>query len=353
LLPALLALVGGCSLSPPPNETISSLPHNVPAPADNPTRPEAIELGRALFWDPILSGDRDIACATCHHPAFAYTDGLAVSVGTGGHGVGPARAAGPGGRVKRNAMTVLGAAFNGLTFDGAAAPEQAPMFWDNRTASLEAQALGPIRSGVEMRGGHFSEDQILDEIVARLSGIPAYVAKFAAAFGEAVVSAATLAKAIAAFERTLVPTRSSFDRYLEGEDDAMTTSQIRGMHGFIAQGCSRCHSGPMLSDFQLHRLPVREVAPDSGDGSGRFRTPTLRMITHTAPYMHNGSIATLDGTIDFYHNVADTDPLLQGDVEPPLGGGDDLRAFFEALSDGTFDRTIPERVPSGLTPGGQ
>ncbi|MBX3204520.1 MAG: hypothetical protein KF764_05595 [Labilithrix sp.] len=353
LLSVALLLAIGCSLKPPASETLSSLPTSVPAPADNPTRPEAVELGRALFWDPILSGNRDVACATCHHPSFGYTDGLAVSVGVGGRGVGSARAAGPGARVARNSMSVLGAAFNGLTVDGAARPEAAPMFWDHRTASLEAQALGPIKNELEMRGNAFREDEILDELVARLSGIPEYVARFRAAFGAEGVTATTLAKAIAAFERTLVPSPTSFDRYMAGDDGAMTASQIRGMHGFIAQGCARCHSGPMLSDFKLHRLPVRESgAPDLGDGTGQFRTPSLRMITLTAPYMHNGTVTTLDGTIDFYHNLEVTSPLLEGDVEPPLGGGDDLRAFYEALSDGTFDRTIPERVPSGLPPGG-
>ncbi|MBX3198947.1 MAG: hypothetical protein KF850_35575 [Labilithrix sp.] len=353
LLCLALLVGGGCSLKPPHSETLSSLPRSVPAPADNPTKPEAVELGRALFWDPILSGDRDVACATCHHPDFGYSDGLAVSVGVGGRGVGSARAAGPGARVGRNSMSVLGTAFNGLSVDGAVPPEAAPMFWDHRTASLEAQALGPIKNELEMRGSAFSEDEILDELVARLTSIPEYVAKFEAAFGAEGVSATTLAKAIAAFERTLVPTPTSFDRYMAGDDGAMTASQIRGMHGFIGQGCARCHSGPMLSDFKLHRLPVAPSgAPDLGDGMGQFRTPSLRMITLTAPYMHNGTVTTLDESIDFYHNLEVTSPLLEGDVEPPLGGGDDLRAFYEAISDGTFDRTIPERVPSGLPPGG-
>ncbi|MCP3063674.1 hypothetical protein LXT21_33360 [Myxococcus sp. K38C18041901] len=351
----LSALLVGCTLTPAPSETLSSLPLVVPAPADNPTRPEVVELGRALFWDPLLSGNRDVACASCHHPDFGYSDGLAVSVGVGGRGVGRARADGPGARVGRNSLSVLFTAFNGLTTEGSVLPEDAPMFWDHRTASLEAQVLGPLKNALEMRGPAFAEDEILEELVRRLSGIPEYVDMFDAAFGPRGISETTLARAIAAFERTLVPTPTSFDRYLAGDDNAMTPSQIRGMHGFVAQGCSRCHSGPMLSDFKLHRLPVApgaSQAPDLGDGAGQFRTPTLRMVTLTAPYMHNGSVKTLDESIDFYHNLEVTDPLLEGDVEPPLGGGDDLRAFFEALSDGAFDRTVPERVPSGLRPGG-
>lgn len=337
-----LAAIAGCELTPTPPEAIDRLPGSVPAPADNPTSPEAVELGRLLFWDPILSGGRDVACATCHHPDFAYTDGLEVSIGVGG-------------RVLRNAPTVLATGWNGLTWEGAVAPELAPMFWDHRARSLEAQVLGPIRSELEMRGTTIAEDAILDELVARLEALPDYVTRFEAAFGAEGVSATTMAKAIAAFERTLVPRDSSFDRYLAGDDDAMTAPQLRGLHGFIDQGCARCHSGPLLSDFQLHRLavPTRPGDPtDLGDGHGRFRTPSLRMVTRTAPYMHNGSVANLDDLVDFYHNLEVTDPLQVGDVEPPLGGADDMILFFEALSDGTFDRTIPERVPSGLPPGG-
>jgi cytochrome c peroxidase len=349
-----LVLIAGCSLeqldlglfselTPDPRDTIGALPSSVPAPADNPTRPETVELGRLLFWDPILSGDRDVACATCHHPDFAYSDGLAVSIGVGGQ------------RALRNAPTVLATGWNGLTVDGAVAPELSPMFWDRRVTSLETQVLGPITSAVEMRGTTFTEAEILDEVVARLASIPEYAAKFQAAFGDEGITAIALARALAAFERTLVPIDSSFDRYLAGDDSAMTAVQIRGLRGFLDGGCARCHSGPMLSDFKLHRLPVpsRPGDPvDLGDGAGRFRTPSLRMVSATGPYMHNGILANLDEILDFYHNVEVTDPLLGGDVEFPLGGTEDLRAFFAALSDGTFDRTVPERVPSGLPPGG-
>jgi cytochrome c peroxidase len=352
-----LICVTGCTdyLTPNPRETLSALPDSVPTPADNPARPETIELGRLLYWDPILSGDRDIACATCHHPDFAYSDGLAVSVGTGGRGVGPLREQDPDApRTPRNSQTVLATAWNGLSVDGPVTAEAAPMFWDHRVTSLESQVLGPLKSAAEMRGTTFGEDEILDEVVRRVAGIPEYVAQFQAAFDEGV-STTTVAKAIAAFERTLVPKDSSFDRYMAGDDDAMTPAQVRGMHGFIFQGCARCHSGPLFSDFQLHEIAIPSLpdAPvDLGDGTGRFRTPSLRMVTLTAPYMHNGALATLGPVFDNYHNNILTDPLLDGDVEVALGGADDLILFFEALSDGTFDRTIPERVPSGLPPGG-
>jgi cytochrome c peroxidase len=353
---ALLLVTSCIDLTPDPREALGPLPSSVPAPADNPTRPETVELGRLLFWDPILSGGRDVACATCHHPDFAYSDGLVVSIGVGGRGVGPTRAASPSAsRAPRNAPTVLATGWNGLTTEGAVPPELAPMFWDHRVSSLEAQSLEPIKSQIEMRGMSYREDEILDEVVARLADIPEYATRFQAAFGDEGVSVTTLGRAIAAFERTLVPTDTSFDRYLAGDDAAMTPPQVRGLRGFIDQGCSRCHSGPLLSDFKLHHLPVptRPGAPmDLGNGSSQFRTPSLRMVSATGPYMHNGVFATLDAVFDFYHNIPVTDPLLEGDVEPPLGGADDLLLFFEALSDGTFDRTIPERVPSGLPPGG-
>lgn len=344
-------VLSSCDLAPHAPMTVDRLPSMVLVPADNPMTPEAVELGRLLFWDPILSGDRDVACATCHHPDFAYSDGLQVSIGVGGRGVGTGRR--DGAHALRNAPTLLATAWNGWTWEGAVAPERAPMFWDHRAASLEAQVLGPITSEAEMRGTAIAADAILDEVTARLGAIPAYAARFDAAFAGEGVSATTMAKAIAAFERTLIPRDSSFDRYLAGDDDAMTAPQIRGLHGFIDQGCSRCHSGPMLSDFKLHRLAVPDgEAPDVGGGSREFRTPSLRMVSRTAPYMHNGSVANLDDLVDFYHNLEVTDPLQEGDVEPPLGGGDDMILFFEALSDGTYDRTIPERVPSGLPPGG-
>ena len=353
----MLAFCAGCTnLVPDPRDTIGPLPHTVAAPVDNPTLPATIELGRLLFWDPLLSGDRDVACATCHHPDFAYGDGIAVSVGVGGHGIGPSRATDlRGSRVARNAQSILGTGWNGLTNDHTVPPEMAPMFWDHRVVSLEAQALGPIKSALEMRGSNYPEYAIVDEIITRLRANPQYQALFRAAFGDVGITATTLSKAIAAFERTLVPRNSSFDRYLEGDDDAMSADQIRGLRGFIAQGCSRCHSGPLLSDFRLHKINVptaADVPADLGDGFGRFRTPSLRMISRTAPYMHNGALKTLDDVFDQYHNIDVTDPLLGGDVEVTLGGTNDFKLFFEALSDGTYDRTVPAQVPSGLPPGG-
>lgn len=362
--PALRVLVGAllvaCSdmdvptLVVPEEHAVRPLPLTVPEPPDNPTTDAKVELGRMLFWDPILSGNRDVACATCHHPAHAYADGRDRSVGVDGRGLGADRKPGSHSQpIARNSMTVLDVAFNGVGATTATAAEEAPMFWDSRELSLETQALRPIESAEEMRGDAIGEEQIFPEVTARLSAIAEYTALFESAFGTPDVTRASIGRAIAAFERTLIARDSSFDRYMQGDESALSQAGKRGLVAFIESGCSRCHSGPMLSDFELHRIGVPTPAgqaPDLGDGTGRFRTPSLRNIMHTAPFMHDGSLATFEEIIEFYTAVdTSLDPNLEG-LAP--AGLDDMLALFEALSDGDFDRTVPERVPSGLPPGG-
>ena len=363
-----------------------------------PPGPEALlearqALGRLLFWDPILSGDRDVACATCHHPDFAYTDGRELSLGTGAVGLGPARVDRSGGRipvVRRNSPTILNTAFNGLddrrrgrgrrrgtAFDGTPASvdqARAPMFWDRRARSLEAQALEPIKALEEMRGTAYAEDEALDAVMARLVATPDYVRLFAAAFGEGTpIDAARLGEAMAAFERTLIAMNSPFDRFQAGDRTALTPQQQRGLEAFEDADCDDCHDGPMFSDFDLHAEGVAEHAalaePDSGGGRFRFRTPTLRNVALTAPYMHNGTLATLEDVLRFYDegrsrnaNVsagrrANGAARLDRDFRRVADMTDeemrDIIAFLEALTDSDFDRSVPERVPSGLPPGGR
>ena len=358
--------------------------------AESPTRTATEELGRLLFWDPILSGNRDIACATCHHPEFAYADGRPLSLGVGSVGLGPARTDTTGGVipvVKRNAHTILNVGFNGLddnwrrreAFDGTVASvnqENAPMFWDNRVRSLELQALEPIKSFEEMRGRAYPEDEALDRVVARLEAIPEYVALFERAFGRGTsVTSLRLGEAIAAFERTLIAMNSPFDRFRGGDRDALSEEQRRGMEEFDDAGCDRCHDGVMFSDFDLHAEGVAEhpllESADAGDGRFRFRTPTLRNVALTAPYMHNGTLETLEDVLRFYDNGRSENPNVsnagrrrQRDGLPRLSRSfrrvDDMNeremasivAFLGALTDPDFDRTIPARVPSGLPPGG-
>ena len=352
-----------------------------------------VELGRLLFWDPILSGAKDTACATCHHPRFAYADGRDLSLGTGSVGLGPRRVDVSNGRipsVKRNAPTILNTAFNGVDdrrsrreLDRSAMsvdPARAPMFWDRRTRGLEAQALEPIKALEELRGTAYPEDAAVDNVVMRLRSIPEYVALFRDAFGpDTSIEASQLAQAIATFERTLVAMNSPFDRFRAGDANALTTQQRRGLEAFDQVGCDRCHDGPMFSDFDLHAEGVREhpklTQPDAGGGRFRFRTPSLRNVALTAPYMHNGTLATLQDVLRFYDNGRSENPNVSNDTgrrergdadrrTPRLdrdfrrvdgmseGEMKDIIAFLEALTDPEFDRTIPSRVPSGLNPGG-
>jgi cytochrome c peroxidase len=354
----LLAACSELDVSPlvvPPDRAIAALPAAIPESPDNPRSDAKVDLGRLLFWDPILSGNRDVACATCHHPRHAYADARDLSVGVDGAGLGPTRQ--PGTRsepIVRNSMTILDVAWNGIgvtTRD--LSPAQAPMFWDSRMRSLEVQALEPIKSAEEMRGNAFSKEEILQELERRLAAVPEYVSRFEAAFGPAAINRNNIGRALAVFERTLVARESSFDRYMAGDEGALSQSAKRGMVAFIESGCTRCHSGPMLSDFKLHRLGLPTPsgrAPDPRDGTGRLRTPSLRNVSRTGPFMHDGRFKTLQEVFTFYSEADKSlDPDL-ADLAP--AGLDDISALFEALSDGEFDRTVPPRVPSGLPPGG-
>jgi cytochrome c peroxidase len=362
---------------------LAALPSEVPAPADNPTTPERVALGRLLFWDPILSGQKDVACATCHHPAFGYSDGLDLSIGANGIGRGPARAfpSDPPARpVKRNSQTILNVGFNGLS--GAAAnamAASAPMFWDLRVRSLEAQALEPLKALDEMRGAALAEEGAVSTVVSRLDANAEYRRLFARAFGgQAPVNEQNLGRALAAFERTIVAANAPFDRYMRGETDALTPEQVRGMEQFQSAGCINCHSGPMFSDFTAHVLAVPDnpklPASDAGMGNEyAFRTPSLRNLGATAPYMHNGLFVTLPEVMNFYRRIsrgggrrggiggAGLNAAVSRDRIDPLArqlnlrgrGQDDLIAFLHALDDPNFDRTVPARVPSGLPVGGR
>ena len=292
---------------------LAALPLEIPAPADNPTTPERVALGRLLFWDPILSGEKDVACATCHHPAHGYSDSLDLSIGANGVGLGTARAFAPGHAarlVKRNSQTILNVAFNGLTSAGSSPPAAAPMFWDLRAQSLEAQALEPIKAREEMRGDTYPADRAVATVVSRVNAIAEYRRLFALAFGgERPVTERNLGRALAAFQRTLVATATPFDRYMRGDQAALTPEQIRGMERFESTGCINCHSGPMFSDFATHVLAVPDnpKLPESDSGLNKayaFRTPSLRNLGATAPYMHNGVFATLPDVIDFYQRIS-------------------------------------------------
>ena len=248
---------------------------------------------------------------------------------------------------------MLDTAFNGLArADALLSPETAPMFWDGRALSLEAQAEGPILAEGEMRGTRFGEDEIFPELVQRLTRINGYRQLFRAAYGSEDVDPQRITRALAAYERSLVTGASSFDRFLAGDDTALDLPARRGLVTFLSAGCVSCHRGPMLSDYELHDIGVGEIDASTGTRP-RIRTPSLRNVARTAPYMHDGSVATLAGSVDFYTGL-DTglDPDLA--MNAPLGGGStaDVVRFLESVSDGAFDHSRPAAVPSGLAVGG-
>jgi cytochrome c peroxidase len=367
----------------------------IPYPPDNPQLADRIALGRLLFFDPILSGEKDVACGACHHPSFAFADGRQFSAGVSGVGLGPNRVVSvsaitglPIELEPRNSNTVLNAAFN--ADEGGLPSHLGFQFWDGRVRGLEEQARGPIASRVEMAGDAYPAEVARDSVVARLRGVAEYVLLFREAFpteaallaGAEVISMDTYGRAVAAYERELVTRNSPFDRYARGENGALTQDQKRGLEVFFTKaGCANCHGGAMFSDFRFHVVGVpqegvgKAVIP--GDDTGReehtasladrytFRTPTLRNVELTAPFMHDGVFDTLEEVVRFYDQGAQprhpaiSDDLVDPLVRAPLLLTDEeiqaIVAFMEALTDpGTaLDPvllTVPASVPSGLEP---
>ena len=355
----------------------AALPQEVPTPKDNPSTKDKELLGKLLFYDPILSGDKDVSCASCHHPEMGYAEFLDISIGPNSKGLGSHRKFNTPNQipfVKRNAQTILNTAFNGIQGNQKVAAENAPMFWDDRVQSLENQALEPIKALEEMRGTHFREDEILQVIVARLQDIPEYQALFKNAFGDSQpINVNTLGKAIAAFERTLVTNNSRFDQYMRGDQSAISLLEKDGFEQFKKVGCVNCHSGPMFSDYKFHVLGVPEnkklPLPDLGRAeqtnldSFAFRTPSLRNLRFTAPYMHNGSFMDLRRVLEFYEDIAHGkvrnpnvskskfDPLVF-ELKLSVKEMGQIISFLNTLNDPDFDRSIPGQVPSGLPVGG-
>jgi cytochrome c peroxidase len=353
-------------------DSLSALPLVTPAPADNPTTPAKVELGRLLFWDPVLSGTGAVACATCHHPDFAYGDPLDLAIGVTGTGSGQHRRfAGTGVPfVRRNSPPLVNVGFAGLDEFGRVDPSTAQMFWDQRAQSLEHQALFPMRAFEEMRGDASPEDRAVEAAVARVAAIPEYRALFAAAFGGvSPVDTDNVGRALASFQRTLVAVNTPFDRFMRGDVTAMTPAQRRGLDAFTDAGCVNCHRGAMLSDYKVHALGVPDNPKlresDSGvHGTYGFRTPSLRNLARTAPYMHNGMLPSLDAVLDFYEAIEGGRAALNPNLRPghlafqlgELQIGNrraDILAFLGALNDDTYDRRKPARVPSGLDVGGK
>ncbi|SIO52776.1 cytochrome-c peroxidase [Chitinophaga niabensis] len=352
--------------------SIDALPATYRSPAENPSTVEKIELGRLLFYDPVLSGGRDVSCATCHHPDFGYAESLDLSIGVNGKGLGEHRKFNFKNNIpftKRNSQSLLNIAFNGIGTDGHYTPEDAPMFWDLRAKGLEEQAAFPVKALEEMRGHQFAEEHIAVEVVKRVAAIAEYRRLFEAAFPESdTVSLGNISKALGAFQRSLIANNSRFDQYMRGDRTALSGQEIEGMNLFLKAGCARCHSGPMLSDFKPHILGVvdNEKLPFSDSGylsTYAFRTPSLRNLQFTRPYMHNGKIPTLKDVLFLYEDLhgkplqnkhvarAQLDPLAQ-EVKVEFKDINAIVEFLNTLNDGNYDKKIPPAVPSGLPVGG-
>lgn len=369
-----LSLMGDAVMAqkvpPPPEMELAPLPLRSIDPSDNPSSPAKVELGRLLFFDPILSATETVACATCHHPSYGWADGRATPIGVGGHGIGPKRLP-----VKtkgidplpRNTPGLLNVAFNGLVTGQVYDPRNAPMFLDARESGLEAQVFHPIRSQAEMRGNECAESQALMQMVERVGKVEDYRKKFTKVFSGqkgSELSAENVAAAIAAFERSLVGKGAPFDRFMRGDKSAMTDQQQRGMKTYEKAGCVHCHGGPMFSDFKLHFIDVTGTGRDDRQP---MRTPTLRNLRYTAPYLHHGRKRTLDDVMVFYEKLMDaTAEVLDGgaDTDPPFDpllkhlhleaeDFEDVLAFLDALNDERFDKSEPDSVPSGLKVGGE
>ncbi|MCP3958728.1 MAG: DUF1565 domain-containing protein [bacterium] len=320
--------------------------------AENPTTTAKVELGRLLYFDPLLSGENDVSCAHCHHPDLGLSDNRGRSMGKGGQGLGPARAGGA--LLRRGSPTVWNAAYNHL------------QFWDGRATDLEDQAGKPIEDASEM-----AQDPA--ELEEELRAVPEYERLFADAFGNGTRQAVTFERvtfAIAAFERTLISQSSRFDRYARGERGALSESERRGLNLFrsLKTRCFECHNLPTFAnpDFKVIGVPDPDdlETPDlgraeieGGEAYARaFKVPTLRNVALTAPYMHNGRFETLAEVLDFYSlgggtgqglELANLDDKIRAF---PLTAEEkhDLIAFLHTLTDESRKPMIPEQVPSGL-----
>jgi cytochrome c peroxidase len=325
LLAGLLLLAGSTVAAKAPNlapapakaDQAFALPKQLPQPADNISTSPRVTLGKALFFDPRLSGNGSVSCASCHNPGLGWSDALSTGIGINGQ------------RLPRNSPTVVNVAYN------------TQFMWDGRFGSLEQQVLGPMQAEQEM-STDFKHMKLM------LDSLEGYKAMFAKAYPNEPLSEQTVAKAIAAFERTVVSNGSRFDKWLAGDRRAITAQEWRGFQLFKAAdkgNCVACHSGPNFTDNGFHNIGVAQEAQDAGRFKVRalpsmkaaFKTPTLRDIELTAPYFHDGSAATLRDVMVHYNRGGD--PRAAGTISPevhPLNLSDreidDLVAFMKTLN---------------------
>lgn len=296
-------------------------PAFIPFPDDNPFTLEKASLGKQLFFDTRLSVSSAQSCASCHNPGFGWGDGLAVGVG---HGMA---------RLKRRSPTIINSAWSAI------------FMWDGKAATLEAQALGPIQSSDEM-------NMPIERLMERLASVAGYDQSFKDAFPGTGLSPDSLARAISTYERTLVSGRAPFDTWIDGDENAISESAKRGFGVFNTRGqCSSCHQGWHFTDDSFHDIGL------STDDIGRarllpaitkmlhaFKTPGLREISNRGPYMHDGSIQTLEEVVEHYNHAGVNRPSRSDLIFPlDLSSQDkaDLVAFLRTLTSEPSATIIP------------
>jgi len=296
-------------------------PTTIPFPKDNLYTPEKAALGKKLYFDTRLSVTSAQSCASCHSPSFGWGDGLAVGVG---HGMA---------KLGRRSPSIVNAAWGEI------------FMWDGRLATLEEQALGPIQAAGEM-------NMPLDQLMVRLASIPEYKPLFSAAFPRDGITPKTLAAAIATYERTVVSERAPFDAWIDGDEKAIGEAAKRGFALFNGKAvCSSCHEGWNFTNDSFHDigLPSKDIGrvefvPNVVKMKHAFKTPGLREISRRGPYMHNGSLATLEGVIEHYDQGGVERPS-RSDLMKPLGltaqDKADLVAFLMTLSSNLSPTVVP------------
>jgi len=309
-------------------------PTEVPQPKENKITPQRVALGKLLYFDTRLSRDNTISCATCHHPQRGWTDLNPTSKAVGFDGrVGP-----------RNSPVILNTAY------------QKHQFWDGRAKSLENQALGPIEASVEM-------NMPLSELIPKLNKIKGYVVLFEKAYPGEGLTKKSLAKALASFERTVVSTDSPFDKYIKGDKKAMSKEAQEGFTLFKGKAkCTDCHDTFNFTDGSFHNIGLND-GELQGKELGRYnvkaraawygvmKTPTLRDVTKSAPYFHDGSVKTLEeATVicasggRYEHNVKNKSDAMK-DRKLTRGEVDKIVSFMKALTGPDLDIKIPTKFP--------
>ncbi|RFO97654.1 tryptophan tryptophylquinone biosynthesis enzyme MauG [Rhodoferax lacus] len=298
----------------------------VPHPADNQPTTARVELGQKLFFDPRMSGDGNMSCATCHNPAMGWSDGLPTARGVKSSVLG------------RASPTIFNTAYNGI------------QMWDGRKKSLEDQAMGPMQANVEM-------NMDIGKLFQWIGNSAGYKVLFARAYPGEPINESTLSRAIASFERTVVSQDSPFDRWVRGDAKALGPQQVEGFKVFLGKGnCVACHSGPNFTDNGFHNLGLASwgmAEPDMGRYAqkpvnamkGAFKTPTVREVARTAPYFHDGSAKTLMDVVEHYDRGGDVKTNLSPNIKPlglSLAEKQALVAFLESLSSPFLTVTVPE-----------